>query len=143
MEMMKHYGTISILTLFVSFLVVINAVLLSGNDPVTDFARLFSPIPDLPEPFSSERARAQVSTVTDVRPQSALDVCVTELQGDANQNGVVDNADLAIISTNLNKKGRNIPGDLNNDGAVNTEDFNIVVATFGQVRCPLSIEATE
>ncbi len=52
-------------------------------------------------------------------------------EGDANNDGVVDDADLLIVLFNFGQSGFNIPGDVNNDGTVDDADLLIVLFNFG------------
>ena len=55
------------------------------------------------------------------------------LTGDVNRDRVVSNADLAVITANMNKSGRTYAqGDLNGDGTVNSVDRALVTANLGK-----------
>jgi hypothetical protein len=55
------------------------------------------------------------------------------LSGDVNRDRVVNNADLSIVSTNLNKSDMSYAqGDLNDDGVVNSIDRSLVTANYGK-----------
>ncbi len=52
-------------------------------------------------------------------------------EGDVNNDGTVDDADLLIVLFNFGQFGFNIPGDVNNDGTVDDADLLIVLFNFG------------
>ncbi|MDW8106417.1 MAG: DVUA0089 family protein, partial [Armatimonadota bacterium] len=52
-------------------------------------------------------------------------------QGDANNDGRVNNADLLIVLFNFGQSGFGVQGDVNNDGTVNNADLLIVLFNFG------------
>ena len=49
------------------------------------------------------------------------------LPGDANDDGVVNDADLELVQNNWLQQGANIPGDVNNDEIVNLDDLTMVI----------------
>lgn len=62
--------------------------------------------------------------------------CFRDLRADANNDGVVDFADLSIILSNFGQSGPDLPGDLNRDGEVDMTDLNIVLVLFGSPCLP-------
>jgi hypothetical protein len=54
------------------------------------------------------------------------------LPGDANQNGTVDDADLAAVLGHMNRPGTFATGDFNADGLVDFADFQILERNFGK-----------
>ncbi|NUL82118.1 MAG: Ig-like domain repeat protein [Armatimonadetes bacterium] len=53
--------------------------------------------------------------------------------GDADRNGTIDDADLAIVLTHFGVRG---PGDLNGDGNIDDTDLALVLASFGRSSDP-------
>ncbi len=61
--------------------------------------------------------------------------CDPLLEGDANNDGIVDFADLNAVLGSYGQSGflpGIVPGDVNNDGVVDFTDLNITLANFGQ-----------
>lgn len=67
---------------------------------------------------------------------SAEAICLPDLRGDANADGVTNFNDLNLVLADFGLKGEDLDADLNNDGAVDFTDINFVLATFGSPCLP-------
>jgi hypothetical protein len=56
----------------------------------------------------------------------------SRVPGDVNNDGVVNSADFAIVQKNLGLSGGRASGDLNGDGVVDFHDYQILERTFGK-----------
>ena len=56
----------------------------------------------------------------------------TRLPGDINNDGTVDSTDFAILQQAVGKTGSRARGDLNGDGVVNVNDFQLLEQNFGK-----------
>jgi hypothetical protein len=63
-------------------------------------------------------------------------ICMPDLRGDANNDGVTNFEDLNLVLVNFGRVGEDLPGDLNDDNRVNNTDLNIVLAYFGSPCLP-------
>jgi hypothetical protein len=62
-----------------------------------------------------------------------IDFSPLSLPGDADNDGVVDFADLNTVLSGFGQSGEALPGDLDQDGAVGFSDLNEVLSNFGAV----------
>ncbi|HEY4308417.1 MAG TPA: dockerin type I domain-containing protein [Pirellulales bacterium] len=57
---------------------------------------------------------------------------LTVVSGDANQDGLANAQDIAVVASEWLKSGTNLPGDVNGDGEVNSADLAVISANWLQ-----------
>jgi hypothetical protein len=67
---------------------------------------------------------------------SAQAICLPDLRGDANNDGVTNFEDLNAVLASFGQSGADLDSDLNNDNVVDFIDLNFVLVTFGSPCLP-------